>query len=66
MRIVVIPAEEVCEVNQQVCISCDVVPLIVLVNALEAAFRLPSIHMETESDRREEVMTNRECRRGRD
>ena len=51
--------EEVGEVDEQVGIGGDIVPLVVLVELVEAALGLPGVGMQAESHRREEVVTER-------
>ena len=52
--------EEVGEVDEQVGIGGDIVPLVVLIELVEAALGLPGVGMQAESHGREEVVTERQ------
>ena len=58
-RMAVVLAEQVGEVDEDVGVSGDKVPLVVFVHALETAFGLNARHVKTCSDNRRKVMTYR-------
>ena len=63
-RVGIVLREQIRQVHQHVGIGCQVVELVILVELVETALRLPSIHVQAQSDGGEEIASNRETGSG--